>query len=136
MPSDSSFMSFRMDRRNTHMPDCESRTQRKNSIDMASESTRLPNLLLEAHGAPVAHRKARGVQEIDVQVQESLDQVGERVHRVAVVAVQRDDQVAGGRGESALVAAAIAAHLFADHFGAQRGRHFARCGRWSCCPPR
>src|SRR5665647_2650664 len=29
MPSGSSFMSWRMERRKTHMPDCESRTQRK-----------------------------------------------------------------------------------------------------------
>ena len=47
MPSDSSFMSFRIERRNTHMPDCESRTQRKNSTDIASDSTRFPNLCLK-----------------------------------------------------------------------------------------
>ena len=29
------------------MPDCESRTQRKNSTDIASDSTRLPNLCLK-----------------------------------------------------------------------------------------
>ena len=32
-------MFFRIERRKTHMPDCESRTQRKNSSDMASDST-------------------------------------------------------------------------------------------------
>ena len=103
MPSLSSFMSFRIARRNTHMPDCESRTQRKNSTDMASESTRLPNLCLKLMARAIAHREARGVQEIHVQVEEGLDQVGERVHRIAVVAIERDDQVAGGVGEAALV---------------------------------
>ena len=35
MPSETSFISSRMDRRKTHMPDCESRTQRKYSSDIA-----------------------------------------------------------------------------------------------------
>ena len=47
MPSDSRCMSFKIDRRNTHMPDCESRTQRKYSMDIASERTQFPNLCLK-----------------------------------------------------------------------------------------
>src|SRR5262249_24308477 len=47
MLSDSSTMSRRIARLNTHMPDCESRTQRKNRIDVASDRTRLPNLCLK-----------------------------------------------------------------------------------------
>src|SRR5262249_26266237 len=47
MPSDSSFISFRIWRRKTHIPDCESRTQRKNSTDVAIESARLPTLCLK-----------------------------------------------------------------------------------------
>src|ERR1039458_7724507 len=39
MPSASSFMSCRMERRKTHMPDWESRTQRKKRMEVASEST-------------------------------------------------------------------------------------------------
>ena len=48
-----------------------------------------------------------------------------RVDRIAVVAVEGDDEVAGGLGESAFVAAAVSADLFANHLGAQRGGHFA-----------
>jgi hypothetical protein len=59
-------------------------------------------------------------------VQESLNQVRDRIHRVAVVAVQRDDHVARGLGESPFVAAPISAHLFAHHLGAQRESHVAR----------
>ena len=107
------------------MPDCESRTQRKKRIDMASERPRLPISLIRLMPRRSRTGKPRGVQEIDSQVQEGLDQVRDRVHRVAVVAVQRDDEVAGGLGESAFVAAAISADLFAHHLGAQRGGHFA-----------
>src|ERR1035438_3975810 len=46
MPSDSNFMCSRMERRKTHMPDCESRTQRKKSSDMARERPRLPISLI------------------------------------------------------------------------------------------
>src|SRR5580692_9745149 len=47
MPSDTSFMFLRIDRRNTHIPDCESRTQRKYRIDMANDKIKLPNLCLK-----------------------------------------------------------------------------------------
>src|SRR5262249_37786917 len=47
MPSLISFMSLRMDLRNTHMPDCESRTQRKKRTDITRDSTRFPNLFLK-----------------------------------------------------------------------------------------
>src|SRR5580658_9444666 len=40
-----------------------------------------------------------------------------------MVAIQRDDDVAGSRRETALVASTVAAHGFADHFGAERSRH-------------
>src|SRR5712692_6612611 len=40
MLSDSSLINDRMLRRNTHMPDCESRTQWKYSSEVASESAR------------------------------------------------------------------------------------------------
>src|SRR5262245_38690129 len=47
MPSDSSFISLRIRRRKTHMPDCESRTHRKKSTDVAIESARFPILCLK-----------------------------------------------------------------------------------------
>src|SRR5580658_122792 len=47
MPSDSNFIFFKMERRKTHMPDCESRTQRKKSSDMARERPRLPILFFQ-----------------------------------------------------------------------------------------
>jgi hypothetical protein len=53
-------------------------------------------MLLEAHGARSRTGKARSIQEIDLEVEERFDQVGERIHRVTVVAIQGDDQVAGG----------------------------------------
>ncbi len=50
--------------------------------------------VLEAHGAAVAHGEPRGVQEIDIEVQEGFDQVRERVDGIAVVAIEGDDQIA------------------------------------------
>src|ERR1700742_2310576 len=47
MPSDVSRMFFRIDLRKIHMPDCESRTHRKYSTDIASESIQFPNLCLK-----------------------------------------------------------------------------------------
>ena len=47
IPSDSNRMSFKIDRLNTHMPDCESRTHRKYNTDIAIDSTQLPNLCLK-----------------------------------------------------------------------------------------
>src|ERR1700722_9596464 len=41
-----------------------------------------------------------------------------------MVAIQRDDDVAGSRRETALVASSVAAHGLADYFGAERPRHF------------
>src|ERR1035437_8142060 len=46
MPSDSSFICWRMERRKTHIPDCESRTQRKKRRDMARDRPRLPISLI------------------------------------------------------------------------------------------
>src|ERR1035441_541465 len=57
MPSDSNFMFSRMERRKTHMPDCESRTQRKNSSDMASERPRLPISLIRLDRKSVGQAK-------------------------------------------------------------------------------
>ena len=47
MPSEVNRMFLRMERRKTHMPDCESRTQRKYRIDIASDNIQLPNLCLK-----------------------------------------------------------------------------------------
>src|SRR5205823_3350537 len=47
IPSDSRIMPFKMQRRKTHIPDCESRTQLKNRSDIASDSTQFPNLCLK-----------------------------------------------------------------------------------------
>ena len=68
-------MPSRILRRKTHMPDCESRTQRKYSSDMAMDSTRLPNLCFEGHGARIAHGKARSVQKIHFQMEEGFQQI-------------------------------------------------------------
>ena len=88
-------MSLRMERRNTHIPDCESRTHRKYSTDMASESTRFPNLCLKLMALPVAHRETRSIQEIDLEVQKGFEQVRERIGRITVIAIERNDDVAG-----------------------------------------
>src|SRR5215467_10353482 len=44
IPLDVSFSPARIERRKTHMPDCESRTHRKYKIDIARERTRFPSL--------------------------------------------------------------------------------------------
>src|SRR5207302_11180143 len=67
----------------------------------------------------------RGVEEIDFEVQEGFDEVGEGVDGVAVAAIQGDDEVAGGTGEAAFVGATIAANVFTDHFGTERGGDLA-----------
>ena len=92
--------------------------------------------VLETHGAAVAHGEPRSVEEIDVEVKEGFDQIRERVGRIAVVAIERDDQVAHGDGESAFIAAAVAAHVFADDFGAAARLRRPRSGRWRHCPQR
>ena len=79
--------------------------------------------MFEAHGPPVANRKARSVQEIDVQVKEGLDEVRKGVHRITVIAIEGDHQIAGGGREAPFVTAAITPHLFPDHLGAQILRH-------------
>ena len=79
-------------------------------------------LFLALIGMRVADRKARGVQEIHLQVQKGLQQVGERVHRVAVVPVQRHDDVSGGGGEPALIGAPVAAQFLPDDLRANRSR--------------
>ena len=71
----------------------------------------------------VANGKAGGVQKVHFEMPERLDQVGEGVHRVAVIAIQGHDQVAGGAGETALVAAAIAAHGFPNHLRSHTRSH-------------
>src|SRR5260221_10412730 len=47
IPSETNFIPFKIDRLNTHIPDWESRTQRKYKMDMTSERTKLPNLCLK-----------------------------------------------------------------------------------------
>jgi hypothetical protein len=89
MPSDSRCMSSRMDRRKTHMPDCESRTQRKYSSDMASDSTQFPNLCFKLMAFGSRTGKTRGVEKIHVQMQQRFQQIGNRVGRIAVIAIQR-----------------------------------------------
>ena len=80
--------------------------------------------------------KTRGVQEVHIQVQKGLQQVGERVHGVAVVPVQRYDDVSGGGGEPALVRAPVAAQFLPDDLRPPAKPPHRRCGPWSCYPPR
>lgn len=76
-------------------------------------------LVFEAHGAAVADGEARGVEEIDLKVEEGFEQVGDGVGRIAVIAVERYDDVAGGVGEAFFVSAAVATDLFADDKGSE-----------------
>ena len=76
-------------------------------------------LVLEAHGAAVAHGEAGGVEEIGFEVEEGFDEVADGVGGVAVIAVEGDDDIPGGHGEALLVAAAVAADVFADDDGAE-----------------
>ena len=108
------------------MPDCESRTQRKYSADIASDRIRLPILCFKLIALRSRTGKPRSIQEIHVQMQERLDQVGNGIDRIAVIAVQGHDQVAGGVGEAALVAAAVAAHLPRESPSRPARRHGVR----------
>ena len=103
------------------MPDCESRTQRKKQQRHGERQDQVAEAAAEAHGAGVADREARGIQEIDIEVEEGFEQVGERVDRVALVAIEGDDEILGGDGEAAFVGASVAADIFADHLGAEGG---------------
>ena len=78
--------------------------------------------MFEAHGVTVAHGKSRGIQEIDFQMEEGFQQIGQRVGRITVIAVERDDDVAGCVAKASFVRAAIASNVLANHFGAERTR--------------
>src|ERR1035441_3244978 len=80
-------------------------------------------MVLQAHGMPVADGKARGIEEVDLQVPECLQQIRDSVYRITMVAIQRHDEIAGSGGKPAFVAAAVAARFFADHLCAERPRH-------------
>src|SRR5579883_117557 len=60
MPSEVSFSPFKIDRRKTHMPDCESRTQRRYRMDMASDRIRFPSLFKKL----IALRSCTGNREV------------------------------------------------------------------------
>src|SRR5258707_656683 len=47
IPSDSSRISSKIERRKTHIPDCESRTHWKYNSDIANDKTQFPNLCLK-----------------------------------------------------------------------------------------
>ena len=46
-----------------------------------------------------------------------LQQIRNSIRRIAVVAIEGDDDVAGGGGKATLVGATVAANVFADHHG-------------------
>src|SRR6266487_2697452 len=56
-------------------------------------------------------------------MEKSFEQIGNGVRRIAVVAVERDNQIAGGAGKSLLVTAAVAAHGLPNDLGAERMRN-------------
>src|SRR5215472_16636283 len=86
----------------------------------------VPHLVLETHGLPIAHRKTRSVQKIYLEMQQRFDQIRDRVRRITVVAIERYDDVAGGRSESTFVRAAVTAHLLADHLRSELVCHLRR----------
>jgi hypothetical protein len=53
------------------------------------------HLVFKAHGAAVAHGKPRGVEEVGFEVKKGFQQVGDGIGRIAVIAIERDDDVAG-----------------------------------------
>ena len=114
------------------MPDCESRTQRKNSIDMASESTRFPNLCCEAHGAARSRTgKREAFRKSTSQVQKGLDQVGERIHRDSC---GRHPALRSGRRWPRRSRACSCGRSRArprESLWRRARRRLPRCGRWS-----
>ena len=55
-----------------------------------------------------------------------FQQIGDRVGRIAVVAIERDDNIAGGRREAGFVTPAVTACVFPDHLRAKAAGHFRR----------
>ena len=59
-------------------------------------------------------------------MQKSLKQIGNRIGWVAVIAIQRHNQVASGGRKTALVAPAVASDRLANHLRSKPVRHIRR----------
>ena len=75
-------------RNNWLAPDSRRAPNERTGPTLPSKAPGFPSVL-EAHGLGVAHRKARRIQEIHVQVQKGFDWVRERIHGITLIAVQR-----------------------------------------------
>ncbi len=80
--------------------------------------------MFQAHGLPVAHRKARCVQKFHIQMEKRFEQIGNGIGRITVIAIERHDDVAGCRREAGFITAPVAPHVLADHFRAESSRDF------------
>ena len=120
MPSLSRSISFRLSRSKTHIPDCESRTQRKKSTDSDRLSSLLPTQCLRDMARLFFSGKREAERKRTSGMEEDLEQIGNCIHRIGMVAVQGDDDVPLGLHQAGLVGAAVAADLLVDHARAVR----------------
>ena len=83
------------------------------------------NLMFEAHRLRIANGKAGCVEEIDIEMTKCFEQIRNGVGRIAMVAIERDNDVSGGVSEAALVGSTVATGVLSNDVGAQGGGHFA-----------
>ncbi len=84
------------------------------------DKNQVAHLVLETHGLGIAHGEAAGVQKIRLQVNKGFEQIGNAVHRITVVPVESNDDVAGSAAEAAFVGASVSRHLLGDDLGPHR----------------
>jgi hypothetical protein len=83
------------------------------------------DLVFETHGLWIADGEPGSVQKVDFQMTECFEQIRNRVGRIAVVAIESDNDVARGKGKALLVGAAITSGVLADDSRAKVGGNFA-----------
>lgn len=84
----------------------------------------VPHFMFEAHCPGIADGKAGGVEEIDFEMQEGFEEIGDGVGGIAMIAVESDDDVAGGVCEASAVGAAITSDFFSDDISAEASGDF------------
>ena len=98
---------------------------------MARLSSFVPEPMLKRHGLFVFQRKTGSGQEANLGVQKGFQKVGDRVGRIGMIAVQRDDDISLGLHQTCLVSPAVASDLFMKNPSAEILRPLPPFGPWN-----
>ena len=83
------------------------------------------HFVFETHRFRIAHGEPRRIQKVDLKMTKCLQKIRDGVRRIAMIAVEGDDDVTRRKGEALLVGTSIPASIFANHSGPEIGSHFA-----------